>query len=94
VLFNVLDLLGAVFSFIEFARDLLVADQAVIRLKASPGSFSYLFRVRMKIPFLNVLMAILARSLSMNRSVKSLGIDPPGGVGRNGERQKKSEDAE
>jgi hypothetical protein len=82
VIFDILHLLGAVFSLLEIARDLFVADQAVIRLKTIPGSFSYFFRVGMKAPFLNFLMAILARSLSMNRSVKFLGIDPPGGMGR------------
>ena len=81
--FEILDLLGPVFSFLQIAHDLFMADQAVVRLKTILGSFRYFFRIGVKPLFPNVLMAVLAGGLSMNGSMELLGIDPPGGMGRN-----------
>jgi len=87
--FDILDFLGPVFSLLQIARNFLVANQAVVRMKTILGSFRYFFRIGVKPLFPNVLMAILAGGLSMNGSVEFLGIDPPGGMGVPGQPQKK-----
>ncbi len=92
VLLRILDLLGSVFPLLQIARNLFVANQAMVRIEESLDSLSYLFGVRMKRSRLDVVMTVPAGSLAMDRGVKLLGIDPPGGMGRGGEQPQKEDE--
>jgi hypothetical protein len=66
VFFKILDLLGTVFPFLQISGYLFVANQAVVRLKGITCAFSDCLRVGMKSLLFGVLMAILARCLSVD----------------------------
>jgi hypothetical protein len=78
---RILDPHGTVFSFVKIGRDLFVTNQAVVRLKKFLGPFCNFLRVRVRRLFLDILMAILAGYLAVDRGMKFFGVDPPGGMG-------------
>jgi hypothetical protein len=82
VFFRILDFLRPVLALLQSTRNLIMANQAVIRLKEILRLFSYLFRVRMKRFLLSVVVAILAGGLSMDRRMEFLGVYPPRSLGR------------
>ena len=84
VFFNILDFVRTVPALHQITRDLFMADQAVVRLKKDLGAFPYFFWIGMKRFLLNVVMAVPAGCLTVDRGVEFLGVDPPGGMGRDG----------
>jgi hypothetical protein len=81
VLSRVLDLLGTVFSFVKIGDHLFVTHQAVVRPKKILGPLSYFLRIGVKGLRLEVLVAITAGYLAVDRGMEFFGVDPPGGMG-------------
>jgi hypothetical protein len=69
-----------VFPLFKIGRYLVVAYETVVRLKKIPGPFRYFLRTRVTGLLLDVLMAILAGRLAVDRGVEFFGVDPPGGM--------------
>ena len=80
IFFRILHLLRTVFPLFKIRRYLVVAYQTVVRLKKILGPFRYFLRIRVTGLLLDVLMAILAGRLAVDRGVEFFGVDPPRGM--------------